>query len=269
MKIESVNTPYEFDNGPGQYRIGLIVLSNDLATERDFINMRSGDDDIAILISRVLNHEVCSVENLRDMEPEMTRSASLLIPGYRLDSIAYSCTSGTVVIGYDTIANRIREARPDIPVATPITAALEAFQQFEVNKISVLTPYTDNVNVPIASYLEAHGMEVVAFSSFKFADNESMSKLPPQAIFDAAIKADRPDAQALFISCTAIRAVDVVDAIEQAINKPVVTATQALYWQALRSAGYLKSVEKYGALLRMVESTKSKTDCTATVQLQV
>ncbi len=254
---EPVQHKFEFDNGPGKYRIGLIVLSNDLATEHDFVNM-AGNNDISILVSRIQNAEICSVENLKAMEPELTNSASLLIPGYRLDAIAYSCTSGTVVLGYDAIARRIHAVRPGIPVATPITAATSALNQTRSRKIAVLTPYTDDVNRPIANYLAEHGFEVVAFSSFKLANNEAMAKVPPKAIYNAALEVDCPQAEAIFISCTAIRAVDVVDSIEKRVGKPVVTANQALFWQSVRSAGYTSAITGYGNLLRQIPQIASK-----------
>ena len=263
LRSEPVRANYELDSGPGRYRIGLLALSNDLATERDFINMRSSDD-IALFVSRIPNAEICSVENLRAMEPELTRAVSLLIPGSRLDAVAYSCTSGTVVMGYDAVARRIHEERPGIPVATPITAALAAFRLLGAHKISVLTPYTDDVNVRIANYLMNSGLEIVAFSSFHHTDNDAMAKTPPQAILDAALEADRPDADALFISCTAIRAVDVLESIEQAIGKPVVSANQALYWQALRATGYQQPVEGYGYLLRTVSGGEPNDRATET-----
>ncbi len=263
LRSEPVHVNYELDSGPGRYRIGLLALSNDLATERDFINMRSSDD-IAIFVSRIPNAEICSVENLRAMEPELTRAVSLLIPGSRLDAVAYSCTSGTVVLGYDAVVRRIHEERPGIPVATPITAALAAFRLLGARTISVLTPYTDDVNVRIANYLLNSGLEIAAFSSFHHADNDAMAKTPPQAILDAALEADRPDADALFISCTAIRAVDVLESIEQAIGKPVVSANQALYWQALRAAGYQQPVEGYGYLLRTVSGGEPNDRATET-----
>ncbi len=263
LRSEPVRANYELDSGPGRYRIGLLALSNDLATERDFINMRSSDD-IALFVSRIPNAEICSVENLRAMEPELTRAVSLLIPGSRLDAVAYSCTSGTVVMGYDAVARRIHEERPGIPVVTPITAALAAFRLLGARKISVLTPYTDDVNVRIANYLMNSGLEIVAFSSFHHTDNDAMAKTPPQAILDAALEADRPDADALFISCTAIRAVDVLESIEQAIGKPVVSANQALYWQALRATGYQQPVEGYGYLLRTVSGGEPNDRATET-----
>lgn len=246
---KSVHGSYELDDGPGKYRIGLIALSNDLATERDFINMRNCDE-IALFVTRIPNEDTCNVDNLRALQPELERATSLIIPGSRLDSIAYSCTSGTVVLGFDVVAESIHTARPGIPVVTPITAALEAFSVFSAEKIAVLTPYIDEVNTPIARYLEKSGIDIVAFTSFKIASNDVMSRTTPKAIYEAALQADHPQAQTLFISCTAIRAVDVIDEIEQAINKPVITANQALYWQALRAAGYEEPVEGFGRLLQ-------------------
>ena len=250
LRSTPVKNGFELDEGPGRYRIGLLALANDLATERDFMNMRSSDE-IAVFVSRIPNPEICSVENLMAMEPDIKRSVSLIIPGSRLDSVAYSCTSGTVVLGYDTVARNVREIRPGIPVTTPITAALDALDQFKVRRISVLTPYTDEVNVQIANYITQNGIAIVEFTSFQIADNDTMAKTTPQAIFDAALQANRPDAQALFISCTAIRAVEVVDEIERTIGKPVITANQALFWQALRTAGFDQPVDGFGSLLRM------------------
>ena len=249
MGINPVRTTCDFDLGPGKHRIGLLALSNDLATERDFMNMGTSDS-IAVFVARVPNDEICSVENLRAMKPEITNSASLLIPGSRLDAIAYSCTSGTVVMGFDEVARCIHEVRPGIPVITPITAAVSALREFKAQRLAVLTPYIDEVNESIASYLLTEGFEISAFTSFKIASNEDMACLSPQSIYEGALEADREDADALFISCTAIRAVDVVEAIEQKIGKPVVTANQALFWHSLLSVGYSEPIDGYGHLMR-------------------
>jgi len=61
------------------------------------------------------------------------------------------------------------------------------------------------------------------------------------------------DAEALFISCTAIRAVDVVGRIERALGKPVITSIQAMFWQALGYAGHFKPIAGYARLLRLAE----------------
>lgn len=238
------------DAGPGRWRIGLIVLSNDYATEPDFMNMRPSDD-VAIFTTRIANTAECTPDTLRKMAPRITDCAALLVPDGRLDVVAYSCTSGTAVIGYEGVRDRIQAARPGVPCITPITASLAALEKFNASRIAVLTPYVDDVNVVIHQHLAEAGTEITAFSSFGIEDNEEMAALTPDAIYQGAIRADRSDAEALFISCTAIRAVDVVERIEQAIGKPVVTANQAMFWQSLRSAGCDQKIHGYGRLMRM------------------
>ena len=62
--FESLPIKYQFvpDQGPGKYRIGLVVLSNDYTTEQDFINL--GHSDVAIFVSRVPNSNDCTLDTL-------------------------------------------------------------------------------------------------------------------------------------------------------------------------------------------------------------
>ena len=238
-----------FDDGPGKWRIGLIVLSNDYTVERDFMNMRP-NDDVAIFTTRIANSADCTVKSLKAMAPGISDATRLLVPDGSLGTVAYACTSGSVVIGYDTVCDRINAVRPDAICITPITASHTALECFSAKKIAVLTPYVDEVNAMIDMHLKNSGMDIVAFSSFQIEDNEEMAALTSEAIFRAAMKADHPEAEALFISCTAIRAVDVVEQIEQSLGKPVITANQAMFWQALRASGCEAKVQGYGTLLR-------------------
>ena len=120
-----------------------------------------------------------------------------------------------------------------------------------VTRIAVLTPYIDEVNAMIARHIEDHGLEIAGFTSFHMADDVQMAGLPPEAIYQAALEADRPGAEALFISCTAIRACDVVERLERTLGKPVVTSIQAMFWRSLEYAGYSGPVAGYGRLLRL------------------
>ena len=248
--IEPVRADYALDAGPGAHRIGLIALATDHATERDFMNMRPGDE-VAIYTSRVRNLNPCTVENLQTMAPLLTEAASLILPGSRLDVVAYSCTSASVVIGHDAVAERIHAVRPGTPCVTPLSAAYAGFGHLGVTRIAVLTPYIDEVNAMIARHIEDHGMEIAGFTSFHMEDDVEMAGLPPEAIYRAALEADRPDAEAIFISCTAIRACDVVERLERTLGKPVVTSIQAMFWQSLRYAGCTRPIEGYGRLMRL------------------
>ena len=247
--INSIENLTHLDQGPGKYRIGLLVLSNDYVTERDFINMRPSDE-VALFCSRLPNTPECTVETLQEMTTHITHSTALILPEGNINVVAYSCTSGTAVLGYEKVKSLIQKARPGIPCTTPLTSSIDALTLFGADKLAVLTPYVEDVNLELTRYLTNHGKTVVKFSSFNIADNEVMARLSAESIYQAALEADSNEAEALFISCTAIRAVDVVEKIEQKLGKPVVTAVQALFWQSLRLAGYHDSVEGFGRLLR-------------------
>lgn len=116
VETHSVRAELTTDAGPGIWRIGLIVLSNDYTVERDFMNMRPSPD-VAIFTTRIVNTPDCTVATLRQMAPRITAATELLVPEGRLDAVAYACTSGSVVIGYDAIRDRIRAARPMWPAS--------------------------------------------------------------------------------------------------------------------------------------------------------
>ena len=125
IRFEATRESAVLDEGPGKHRIGLLALSNDYVTERDFMKMRPSDD-VVIYVSRVPNTSQCNVETLYKMASHITDATSLIVPGGRLDAVAYACTSGTAFMGYDKVRSLIQAARPGIACSTPITSSMEA-----------------------------------------------------------------------------------------------------------------------------------------------
>ena len=236
------------DTDPSTCRVGLIVLATDLATESDFHHALHGHD-VAFHTTRIRNVNPCTVENLRTMGPKLADCASLLLPGMPLDVIAYSCTSGTVALGYEHVAAQVSAGRGDVPVVTPATAALAAFKTMGLKTIALMTPYIEPVGREIAAYLTDSGMKVVRDTHLDIADDTDMAFLTPDAIKQAAVAADHPEADGLFISCTAIRAMEVLADLEEVLQKPCLSSIQCLLWQALREGGYRRPIEGYGRLL--------------------
>ncbi len=246
---ERVSVEPGFDGGPARHRIGLITLDSDVATERDFHHMLP--DDVMFYSTRIPVVNPITVDNLRLMAPHLTRAARLLIPNQRLDAIAYSCTSGTVAMGYETVCELVRRAgREHTPVVTPITSAIAAMQRIGMQRISLLTPYIDSVNQSMRGFLEQHGITVASIGSFCLEDDNEMAEIAPAAILAAAKETCRTDVDGLFISCTALRAVEILEAAEAAIGKPVLSSIQTLFWQSLREAGHAGPVAGFGSLLR-------------------
>jgi maleate isomerase len=246
--LESTVLKAEFEGPRTRYRIGLITLATDEATEPDFHLMLPAE--AAFFTARILNENPVTEATLRGHLPQIRAAAAQLLPGAPLDVVVYDCTSGTVANGYEAIAAEVQAVRSDVPVVTPITAAVAGLEQLEAARISVLTPYTSDVGDVVGDYLEDNGLTVLSVANFSIESDLEMARLSRASIRDAAIATCAPDADALFISCTAIRAVEVIEEIEQALGKPVISSIQAEFWQSLRLAGYAAPIEGFGALLR-------------------
>ncbi len=238
-----------YDERPVKHRIGLLTLSTDHTSERDMQAIVPADE-VGIYVNRVANQNPTNRENLLAMQPRLAEAASLILSGEELDVIAYSCTSASVMIGNETVERTIREAKPGVPVVTPTTAAFAAFAHLGVRRVSLLTPYIEEVTTAMRGYFEANDLEVVNAVCLGIEDDRMMARLSLDAIVEAAHATMNPSAEALFISCTAVRAASVAERIEGELQKLVVTSNQATAWQSLRLAGCDRSISGYGKLLR-------------------
>ena len=225
----------ELDPDGSVPRFGLLALSSDLTSEGDIRRLLPGD--AALHVSRVGFDNPTTPETLAGLAPRLAEAAELITPGVPLRALLFSCTSGSVVIGDGAVAAAMGKGRPETPVVTPVAAAMEALSALGAQRIALLTPYLPETTRPMAAYFTERGLSLVAAECLGLADDREMARVTPRTILDAAAAADRPEAEALFISCTALPALGQIDEIEARLGKPVVTSNQASAWLMLRHAG--------------------------------
>ena len=235
-EIRQAAQPPALDPRPLEKRIGLVILATDHTSEPDFRRMVASER-IGVYVARIPYANPTTPENLRKMQPALTAGTGLILPDEQLDAICYSCTSASVVIGDAEIEAAIDAAKPGVPVVTPPAAAIRGMNALGVRRISLLTPYTVETTRPMAAYFAGHGFDLASVTCLGFDDDREMARIPHQAIVEAAKDAIAPDAEALFISCTALRSAHVAADIEAAIGRPVVTSNQATAWNCLRLCG--------------------------------
>lgn len=251
--IRSVAGTAAFDAGPAVLQLGLIALATDLTSERDFARI-CGPRDIAVHVTRVAYENPTTAENLRAMQPRLAEAAALILPGERLDAVAYACTAASVLIGDRQVAAAVQAGRPGVACVTPIGAALAALRGLGAHRLSVLAPYTEAVTRPVCDFFLEQGFDLRSAACFGLDDDRQMARLAPRSLVEAAVQACDPLADALFVSCTALRACEVAEAIEARIGRPVVTANQAMIWGSLRAAGYAEAVAGFGRLFHLPAS---------------
>ncbi len=253
LAINLRQLPYELDAGMGpRGRIGLIALSGDQTIEAEC--RRIWDlPDVAHYVTRIL-HQAGNVnlETLRLMEGGLSEAARLLLPGLRLEVMAFGCTSGSLSIGIGRVHELLREVRPDIRCTTPMEAGAIALRRLGARRLAFLSPYQHEVNQAMRQHLLEQGFAVPAMASWNIADGRMVNRVTPATAIQAVRELGQaPDTDAVFVSCTALRLVEHIEALEQQIGKPIVTSNQALAWHCLRLLGIDDAVPGFGRLLTL------------------
>ena len=239
----------EFDAGRfDRAKIGFVLLSMEQTIESDM--MRHAPDGVGVHFTRAPMPNQVTAENLAAMIDGLAGAAALLAPDAHLDVMCYACTSGSVVIGEDNVRRELQRGAPDAIPTTLVSGVLAALEALECRRVVVATPYLDEVNKIEADYLIERGFDVLDIEGLNITDDADMVRVTPSYIRDFAISIDRPDAEAIFVSCGALRTMDVLDEIEAATGKPCIASNQAMLWHCLRLAGLPDKIEGVGHLLR-------------------
>jgi len=248
MSIESkyIKPKYKKKSDP---KVGLLALSTDFTIESDFHSICQ-KLPIDIFINRIHNENPLTKENLLKMNDQIQSVTDKILPGEIINTVAYGCTSGTIAIGEDRVKEKIHLAKPNCYVTTPITSALKAFKKMNIKKISLFTPYPESVNKTILEYFTEKNINIISFNTFNIDLDADIAKVDPQFLSETLINLDIKDADALFVSCTALPVLQILEEVEKKINKTVFSSNQTLIWDTIRSVGYKSSIEGFGKLFR-------------------
>ena len=232
-------------------RIGLVVLATDYTIEHE-MRMLVNLPGVDIYHARIANSPNISPDSLRAMEPLITATAELILPGDTLDVLAYACTSASIVLGPSTVAKNLNAAKPEAKTTNPAFAAFEAFAALGAKRIAVLTPYSKNVNAMVRNSLEDVGFDVPVFGSFNEPHDPTVAAIDSQSLKTGIARiTEGQDVDAIFISCTSVRIVADVAAIETELDIPVTSSNHALAWHCLRLAGIDDKQPELGRLFSL------------------
>jgi len=244
--------PCELDGGIAhRAAIGLLVLASDQTMEHEFRRLVT-QPGVAVYEARLFNDNEVTPATLRAMRERIAPCADLILPGMKLDVVAFGCTSASMELGEQEVFRQIRSVRPDVKCTTPITAAFAAFAALRVTRIGVLTPYSHEVNAGVRAYLDKRGATVAAFGTFNKLDDRDAARISPASIADGIRTLARgASLDAVFVSCTSLRLSEIVTEVEEAIGIPVTSSDHAMAWHCLRLAGVTDTVPEAGRLFAL------------------
>ena len=233
-----MNDKSRLNAGRGLARIGVVVPMSNSNLEPDMYSVLP--QGVTVHFARAGGYDLDKVpdsEQMRKFAEGALEDILQPLVAVRPHILLYGCTSATLSHGpaYDhQFVNRM-ENLSGIPSITAAGALVEALTDLGLSKVDFASPYTEELNREGADFLAQSGMEIKNIN-YVGSDlgNYGQSELTPEQVFALGFEANSDDSEAIVMSCTDMRAMEVVDDLEKKINKPVVTSNLALMYVALK-----------------------------------
>ena len=230
-------------------RIGLLVPSINTTMETEF--WRIAPPGVSVHSARIAGGRHGTPEELRGME-NASKQAAKEVAMVEPDVLVYGCTSGSFFEGPEW-NRRIAEQLTGIagaPTVTTAGAMAGCLLGGGHKRVDIVTPYVELTNERLRQFLKAHDIDVVTLGTFDMLDMFDHAKIEPSEIYRKVRDITTPRAEAVFVACTQLRAMEVLDQLERDLGKPVYSAVQASAWEAYQVMGVDPGIADCGSLLR-------------------
>lgn len=232
-------------------KLGVIVPPTNTANEAEWNRMAPAG--VSVHAARMpLHTDTESAEGQKALYADVERYAADLAQA-GVDVIAYGCTAGSMVSPVTALPDFMSETT-GVPAITTAQALVEALTALGAKTVSLATPYHRTLNDHEIAFLRANGIETLAAEGLGYGEGgpdeyRNIARIPPEETAALARRVDRPEVEAIVVSCTDLATLDIIAPLEANLGKPVVSSNQATFWLALRRAGVQDRLTGFGRLL--------------------
>jgi maleate cis-trans isomerase len=188
---------------------------------------------------------------LDELMPRILLAAELLGDS-KCDVTVLQCT-GTSMSGGVEKEREVISAIEDLtgkPAASAASSLMDAFQALNAQRLVFVSETPQGGHDKKLAFLKEAGLEIIADKAMGLAGTDVYCSTPPEFWFENVKAMRNDDADAYFISCANIRSIDVIEALEDELDRPVITSNQAALWSALRLAGLNDNISALGRLFK-------------------
>ena len=152
------------------------------------------------------------------------------------EAVVWACTSGSFVYGWEGAHEQVRSlaVAAGMPASSTSFAFAHAVQELGVRRVAIGATYPDDVAALFARFLTDAGAEVTAVRGSGIITAAEVGTWGEAEVFALAKEADTADAEAVLLPDTALHTAAHIQALENELGKPVLTANQVTVWEALR-----------------------------------
>ncbi|KGT72768.1 hypothetical protein MA20_48355 [Bradyrhizobium japonicum] len=220
----------------GRRRIGILVPSSNTIMEND-LHDHLPIERYTVHTARMYLEETTPKAEKQMIEEFAAPAAEELKTLYP-HLLVFGCTSAGSLFGpeYDQKITRNLGEIAGCDCIGVLSSAIDALKRRSAYRIAILTPYIDELNCTIQGSMEQAGFEVVKINGMGIKVNFELAEVHPEEIVSFAKQnLVGVTADALFISCTNYRAIEIKKRLEEELAIPVVTSNSAV----------LETVENY------------------------
>ena len=225
-------------------RLGVLVPSRIIATEPEFIEMTP--EGVSCHYHRIsfLGSGIESLKKVREGLEEATKLIMHIHPkAMAMTGTGVSFAGG---YGYDQqMIQQMKEINGNLPTTTTSSSVIDAFHKLGVKKISMAMPYSEEVALVAVRFVEESGIEVLKKKWLA----QSPATVPNDVVYSLALEVDDSASEAMFLPCVGWHTIEVIEKLEWALQKPVISSNQATMWNLLRLANINDRIKGYGQLL--------------------
>jgi maleate isomerase len=216
-------------------RIGLIIPSSNRMVEQEMVRFVPAGVQVHVARLRMTGPHHMPLEQLL---PRIEEAARTLVDA-KCEVVAFHCTATSMeegMEGEERVLAAVRRAGA-LHAASTATAIRHALDVLGSRRIVLVTPYSATTTAEEAEFLRSAGHEVVHAMGHDLGGSDAYCATPAEFWRERVIEAARPAADTYFLSCANISAFGVIEAIEQALDRPLITSNQAVLWDALCRLG--------------------------------
>jgi len=219
--------------------------------EREFSAMlQHAEADITLHTARMPLQQT-TIDTLIGMRSTADAAAERLAHA-DVDIICYGCTSGSLIQGLEFARSISQElqVKTGIPTVTTSEAVLAACQHLGLTSLSVMTPYTDDINQKEVAFFKSVGIHVLSITGLGLFKNLEIGRQVPAHLIPLVHKTHVPNADGVFISCTDLRTLEIIQLLEEQLQVPVFSSNIASFFGVLKTLTLKYSTDCFGQLLR-------------------
>lgn len=234
-------------------RLGFIELSTSIAMSAEVPGALAPGVKALMTRLRLPGGEVSATALDRMVSSDRLEQASSELADGGARVVAFACTTGSLLhgVGFDRELAERMERASGVRATTTASALLAALSALGARTVAVATPYNDELNSREARFLEAHGFAVGSMRGLGIESDPDIAHVPYARTRELALQAaaEAPDADVVFLSCTNLPTLALLDELEEELGNPVISSVAVTVWHSLALAGIRPGAGGAGSLL--------------------